>query len=314
MWYRFSQLGAVLPTDIRQDLIEAVDNILTNSGLDEQQKADQLFMITRNTPGMNPQLVYNRLRIMPFRSEEIKALYDKKIYPPKNSSDSNLPGSETAPAILGTTPGGLPSGVTLSDPVNLPPPPPPPDPTTQQGNTGTSTPQSPAAGNQADATPKLEQKYFQFYKPGLPQTKSNWLGSAAVGGWAGYMGPTDIKYDEGYEPIYELGSDGKPKLRWPDGQPIVKGLKYDSKDFNTTSMDAAFKESGVQFIIGGGSANNPIPKEQKDKILNYLKVNKDQKNMIDEEKLPGLNVLLYPTYKAERDPATGVLEVTKVQG
>lgn len=299
MWYRFSQAQ-----NTGLDFTNAIDAILTNPALDNQQKAEQLFTLTK-APGMNPSFVLNRLGAMPGgASEEIQNFFTQKIYAPNES----LTESNTVPPVINAI---LP-GNGNNNLGNL---------TAPQGNTGTLTPQSPT-GNQADAAmPKLEQKYFKFYTPGSPETDSNYRGSTPVGGWAGYLGPNDgVNYNQGYEPIYQLGTDGKPLLR-PDGQPIVKGFKYDGnkntqnpqQSFNTSSMDAALKESGVQFIIGGGSANNPISPDNKTAIINKLNTNKlPNTNLFDPSKLNELNTYLKTIgYSATIDQPTGVLEVVK---
>lgn len=295
MWYRFSQAQ-----NTGLDFTNAINTILTNPALNNQQKAEELFTLTK-AQGMNPSLVLNRLGAMPGGpSEEIQNLFTQKIYPPNES----LTESNTEPPVINAI---LP-GNGNNNLGNL---------TAPQGNTGTLTPQSPT-GNQADAAmPKLEQKYFKFNTPGSQTT-------APVGGQYGFLGPNDgVNYNQGYEPIYQSGADGKPLLR-PDNQPIVKGFKYDGnkntqnpqQSFNTSSMDAALKESGVQFIIGGGSANNPIGSDNKTAIINKLNTNKlPNTNKFDPSKLNELNTYLATIgYSATIDQPTGVLEVTKVQG
>lgn len=291
MWYRFSQAQ-----NTGLDFTNAIDTILANPGLTNQQKAEQLFTLT-STQGVNPNIVLSRLNIMPEGGIEIQNLFTQKIYPPKESSTE----SNTQPPLINSI---LPD-TGANNLGNL---------TAPQRNTGTLTFQSPA-GNQADAAmPKLEQKYFKFNTPGS-QT------AAPVGGQYGFLGPNDgVNYNQGYEPIYQLDADGKPLLR-PDGKPIVKGFKYDGnkntqnpqQSFNTSSMDAALKESGVQFIIGGGSANNPISPDNKTTIINKLSTNKlPNTNKFDPSKLNDLNTYLKTIgYSATIDQPTGVLEVVK---
>ncbi len=157
--------------------------------------------------------------------------------------------------------------------------------------------------------PTIVQKDFAFEDPqyGTP---------APIGGQYGYLGPQDMKYNPGFEPIYKLGPDNKPLLR-PDGKPIVEGLKYDGSkqtltpNWNASSLQAAFKESGVNFVMGGLSQDHGITEQQKTQILQYLQANKNEKNILKTETLAGLNDILKPVgYKADADTG-GVLFVEK---
>lgn len=161
--------------------------------------------------------------------------------------------------------------------------------------------------------PTIVQKDFAFKDPkyGTP---------APIGGQYGWVGPDDMagdtKYNQGFQPIYKLGPDGKQLLR-PDGKPIVEGLKYDgskqtpTSNWNASSLQAAFKDSGVQFVMGGLSKDHGITEPQKQQILQYLNTNKNEKNILKPETILGLNNLLKTIgYKADADPG-GVLFVEK---
>jgi hypothetical protein len=161
--------------------------------------------------------------------------------------------------------------------------------------------------------PTIVQKNFTFkdLKYGTP---------APIGGQYGYWGPQDMEardWSPGFEPIYRLGPDGKPMLR-PDEKPIVQGLKYDGSKqtpkptWNPFSIQAAFAESKVQFLMGGASKDHPITEQQKTQILQYLQANKNEKNILLPDKLEGLNTILKSVgHKADTNDSGGVLFVER---
>jgi hypothetical protein len=161
--------------------------------------------------------------------------------------------------------------------------------------------------------PTIVQNDFPFKDPqyGTP---------APIGGQYGYRGPQDMtpqEWSPGFEPIYKLGPDSKQMLR-PDGKPIVQGLKYDGSKqtpkptWNTFSIQAAFAESKVQFLMGGASKDHPITESQKQEILQYLQANKNDKNILKPEALNGLNAILNKVrHKADTNEPGGVLFVER---
>jgi hypothetical protein len=125
------------------------------------------------------------------------------------------------------------------------------------------------------------------------------------------------EWSPGFEPIYKLGPDGKQMLR-PDGKPIVQGLKYDGSKqtptptWNPVSIQAAFADSGVQFLMGGASKDHTITESQKQEILQYLKANKNEKSILKPEALGGLNTILNKVkHKADTNESGGVLFVER---
>lgn len=180
--------------------------------------------------------------------------------------------------------------------IQTPPPPPPPGSDTQE-------------------QPPIEQKNFTFKDSAGKETP--------IGGQYGYLGPQDMqgmkdmKWEPGFEPKYKLGLDGKPMLR-PDGKPIVQGLKYDGSKqtpkptWNPVSIQAAFKDSGVQFVMGGASQDHQITPQEKQEILQYLQTNKNEKNILLPDKLEGLNAILNKVrHKADTNDSGGVLFVER---
>lgn len=161
--------------------------------------------------------------------------------------------------------------------------------------------------------PTIVQKVFPFedLQYGTP---------APIGGQYGYFGPQDMapeKWSPGFEPIYKLGPGGKQMLR-PDGKPIVQGLKYDGskqtpkQTWNPVSIQAAFADSGVQFLMGGASKDHPITEQQKTQILQYLQANKNEKHILLPDKLEGLNTILKSVgHKADTNESGGVLFVER---
>jgi hypothetical protein len=104
----------------------------------------------------------------------------------------------------------------------------------------------------------------------------------------------------------------------PDGKPIVQGLKYDGSKqtpkptWNPVSIQAAFKDSGVQFLMGGASKDHPITEPQKQEIIQYLQANKNEKNILKPEALNGLNAILNKVrHKADTNEPGGVLFVER---
>ena len=113
----------------------------------------------------------------------------------------------------------------------------------------------------------------------------------------------------GFQPIYDTG---------PDGNPIIKGYKYDGSKqtpnptWNPVSIQAAFKDSGVQFVMGGASNDHQITEPQKQEILQYLQTNKNKKNILNPEALNGLNAILNKVrHKADTNDSGGVLFVER---
>ena len=113
----------------------------------------------------------------------------------------------------------------------------------------------------------------------------------------------------GFQPMYDIG---------PDGNPIVKGFKYDGSKqtpkptWNPVSIQAAFEESKVQFVMGGASQDHRITEQKKQEILNYLKTNKNKKNILLPEKLAGLNIILNSVgHKADTNDSGGILFVER---
>jgi hypothetical protein len=266
MWYRLSQQQQQQqPTDA--DLIsnfkKFIDNIVNNQAWNNDQKAEQLATLTRNTP---LPLGYNKSDIL---TNELN----------RYGRSDNDPGELIKKLYLAKMERGLQPLATDSE------------------------------------NPTIVQKDFAFKDPqyGTP---------APIGGQYGYLGPQDMqgmkdmKWEPGFEPIYKLGPDGKPMLR-PDEKPIVQGLKYDGSKqtpkptWNASSLQAAFKDSGVQFVMGGLSKDHGITDTQKQQILQYLNTNKNDKNILKPESMPGLNNILKTIgYKAE-DGGGGVLFVEK---
>jgi len=262
MWYRLSQQQRQPSNDeLIKNFKTFIDNIVNNQAWNDDQKAEQLATLTRNTP---VPLDYNKIDIL---TNELK----------KFGQLDNESGYIITKLYLDKMEKGLQPLVTRSE-----------NPTIVQNNFA-----------------------FKDLQYGTP---------APIGGQYGYFGPQDMapqEWSPGFEPIYKLGPDGKPMLR-PDEKPIVQGLKYDGSKqtpkptWNPFSIQAAFADSGVQFLMGGASKDHPITEQQKTQILQYLQANKNDKSILKPEALSGLNVILNKVgHKADTNESGGVLFVER---
>ena len=267
MWYRLSQeqqQQQQQPTDAEliSNFKKFINNIVNNQAWNNDQKAEQLATLTRNTP---LPLGSNKLDIL---TNELKQF----------GQADNQPGNIITKLYLAKMERGLQPLVTDSD------------------------------------NPTIVQKDFAFkdLQYGTP---------APIGGQYGYFGPQDMpakEWSPGFEPIYKFGPDGKQQMLRPDGKPIVQGLKYDGSKqtpkptWNPVSIQAAFKDSGVQFVMGGASNDHQITEPQKQEILQYLQTNKNKKNILRPEALNGLNAILNKVrHKADTNDSGGVLFVER---
>jgi len=262
MWYRLSQQQRQ-PTDAEliSNFKTFINNIVNNQAWDNDQKAEQLVILTK-TAGLP--LGYNKSDILTNelnrfgRSDNDPGELIKKLYLVKMAKK---PQDE----------------VLNSD------------------------------------NPTIEKNFaFEDLQYGTP---------APIGGQYGYFGPQDMpakEWSPGFEPIYKFGPDGKQQMLRPDGKPIVQGLKYDGSKqtpkptWNPVSIQAAFKDSGVQFVMGGASNDHAITEPQKLEILQYLQTNKNEKNILKPEALNGLNAILNKVrHKADTNDSGGVLFVER---